>query len=216
MDLTSIQMALRVREREHLPQCFKMFAIANSFPFLMMSLSGYGGIVIWLQVTNIFSCIVSHFFFVVQQQHLLYKNPHFLLLFFLYVYSYVSSTIEYFCDLYNPLDNPEPFLHHWTQLREDNLLCCSVAKSCLALPTPHQASLFFTISWSLLEFMSIESVMLSNHLAAPSPFAFSLSQHQGLFQWVCSSHQLAKVLLYLVDYFILGDQLLYWTFLGIV
>lgn len=76
MDLTSIQMALRVREREHLPQCFKMFAIANSFPFLMMSLSGYGAIVIWLQVTNIFSCIVSTIFFVVQQ-HLLYKKTHF-------------------------------------------------------------------------------------------------------------------------------------------
>ena len=29
--------------------------------------------------------------------------------------------------------------------------------------------------------------------AAPS-FAFNLSQHQGLFQWVSSSHQLAKVL----------------------
>src|SRR5574337_983619 len=28
----------------------------------------------------------------------------------------------------------------------------------------HQASLSYTISWSLLKFMSIESVMLSNHL----------------------------------------------------
>ena len=30
--------------------------------------------------------------------------------------------------------------------------------------------------------------------AAPSPFAFSLSQHQGLFPWDGSWHQLAKVL----------------------
>ena len=29
--------------------------------------------------------------------------------------------------------------------------------------------------------------------ASPSP-TFNLSQHQGLFQWVCSSHQVAKVL----------------------
>ena len=29
----------------------------------------------------------------------------------------------------------------------------------------HQAPLFFTVSWSLLKFMSIESVMLSNHLS---------------------------------------------------
>ena len=47
-----------------------------------------------------------------------------------------------------------------------------------------QASLSFIISWSLFRFMSIESVMLSNHLilCRPSPFAFNLSQHQGLFQ----------------------------------
>ena len=61
----------------------------------------------------------------------------------------------------------------------------------------HQASLPFTISQSLLKFMFIESVMLSNHvfLCHPaSPFALSLSQHQGLFLWVGSSHQVAKVL----------------------
>ena len=31
-------------------------------------------------------------------------------------------------------------------------------------------------------------------LSSPSPPAFNLSQHQGLFQWVSSSHQAAKVL----------------------
>ena len=30
--------------------------------------------------------------------------------------------------------------------------------------------------------------------AAPSPFAFSLSQHKGLFKWVSSTHHVAKVL----------------------
>ena len=48
-----------------------------------------------------------------------------------------------------------------------------------------QASLFFTISWSLLKLMSIESVMPSNHLILchpPFPPELSLSQHQGLFQ----------------------------------
>ena len=47
-----------------------------------------------------------------------------------------------------------------------------------------QASLSFTISWSLFKLTSIESVMPSNHLillSSPSPPAFSLSQHQGLF-----------------------------------
>ena len=45
--------------------------------------------------------------------------------------------------------------------------------------------------------MSIESVMPSNYLILCQPLLlppFNLSQHQGLFKWVSSSHQLAKVL----------------------
>ena len=34
----------------------------------------------------------------------------------------------------------------------------------------------------------------SHPLSSPSPPTFNLSQHQGLFQWVSSSHQVAKVL----------------------
>ena len=61
----------------------------------------------------------------------------------------------------------------------------------------HQASLSFTNSRSLLKLMSIESVMPSNHLILCHPNfapALSLFQHQGLFQWVSSLYQVAKVL----------------------
>ena len=57
----------------------------------------------------------------------------------------------------------------------------------------HQASLFFTISQNLLILMSIKLVMTSNHLSPPSPPFLNLSQHKGLFQWVGSLHQVAKV-----------------------
>jgi len=60
----------------------------------------------------------------------------------------------------------------------------------------HQPSLSFTISQSLLRLMSIELAMPSNHLilsCLPSHPAFNLSQHQGLFQGVGFSHQVAKV-----------------------
>ena len=59
-----------------------------------------------------------------------------------------------------------------------------------------QASLPITNSQSLLKLMSIKLVIPSNHLilSSPSPPAFNISQHQGLFQWVSSSHQVAKVL----------------------
>ena len=50
----------------------------------------------------------------------------------------------------------------------------------------HQAWLSFTISWSLLNLMSIKSVIPSNHLilchSTSSP-ALSLSHHQSVFQW---------------------------------
>ena len=60
-----------------------------------------------------------------------------------------------------------------------------------------QAPLSSTISQNLFKIMSIESVMLSNHFILwwnPSSSALNLSQHQGLFQWVSSSHQVTKVL----------------------
>ena len=62
--------------------------------------------------------------------------------------------------------------------------------------TAHQASLSITNSQSLLKLMPIESVMPSSHLIllSPSPPAPNPSQHQGLFQWVNSSHEVAKVL----------------------
>ena len=77
--------------------------------------------------------------------------------------------------------------------------CCSVIKSCPTLWPPWtaacQSSPSFTIFLSLLKLMSIESVMPSNHLIFCRPLLSCLqSQHQGLFKWVSSSHQVAKVL----------------------
>ena len=39
-----------------------------------------------------------------------------------------------------------------------------------------------------------DAIQLSHPLSSPSPPAFNLSQHQGLFQGLSSSHQVAKVL----------------------
>ena len=60
-----------------------------------------------------------------------------------------------------------------------------------------QASLSFIISQSLLKLMSIELAMPSNHLILCRPLLLLpsiFSQHQGLFQWVSSLHQVAKAL----------------------
>ena len=63
---------------------------------------------------------------------------------------------------------------HWACNRACICSCCSVARSHLTLCDPvcyiaHQASLSFTVSQSLLRFMSIELAMLSNHLILCCP-----------------------------------------------
>ena len=68
--------------------------------------------------------------------------------------------------------------------------------------TARQVSLSITNSQSSPKLTSIESVMPSSHLILwspllllpPIPPAPNPSQHQGLFQWVNSSHEVAKVL----------------------
>ena len=67
---------------------------------------------------------------------------------------------------------------------------------CNPMTTACQASQSITNSQSLLRLVSIESVMTPNHLilSYQSPPAFNPSQHQGVFKWVRSSHQVAKVL----------------------
>ena len=66
--------------------------------------------------------------------------------------------------------------------------CHLITKSCLKFCDPWCSTPGFPVLHYLPEFakfMSIESVMLCNHLILccfPSPLALSLSQHQGLFQ----------------------------------
>ena len=73
-----------------------------------------------------------------------------------------------------------------------------MGKLCLTLCCPmyysSQFLLFFTISWSLLKLMSIESVMLSNHLFLCHPFSscpqsFPASGSFPLSQFFASSDQ---------------------------
>ena len=58
----------------------------------------------------------------------------------------------------------------------------------------------FPVQHQLLEFTQTyvhsvsDAIQPSHPLSSPSPLAFNLSQHQGLFKSVSSSHQVAKVL----------------------
>jgi len=58
-----------------------------------------------------------------------------------------------------------------------------------------QASLSFTNSQNLLTHVHwiSDAIQQSHPLLSPSNPGLNLSQNQGLFQWVCSVHQVAKV-----------------------
>ena len=62
--------------------------------------------------------------------------------------------------------------------------------------TARRAYLSITNSRSPPKHKSIvgEAIQPSHPLSSPSPLALNPSQHQGLFQWVSSSHTVAKIL----------------------
>ena len=77
----------------------------------------------------------------------------------------------------------------------------SVTQSCLTLCDPMDCSTpGFPVHHQLPEFTQTQvhrvgdAIQPSHPLSPPSPPASSLCQHQGLFQWVSSSHQVPKVL----------------------
>ena len=77
----------------------------------------------------------------------------------------------------------------------------SVTQSCPTLCNPMDCSTpGFPVHDKLLEFTQThvhwvgDASQPSHPLLSPFPPAFNLSQHQGLFQWVGSLHQVAKVL----------------------
>ena len=101
--------------------------------------------------------------------------------------------------LYGPL--LQLFVYFICLLRKNVVCCCSVAQSCLTLCDPMDCNTpGFPVLLYLLEFAQThvhwvgDAIQPSCPLLSPSPFAFNLSQHQGLFHWVSSSHKVAKVL----------------------
>ena len=77
----------------------------------------------------------------------------------------------------------------------------SVTQSCLTLCDPmNRSTPGLPVHHQLLEFTQThvhwvsDTIQLSHPLSSPSPPALNLSQHQGLFKWVSSSHQVAKLL----------------------
>ena len=82
-----------------------------------------------------------------------------------------------------------------------SICCCAVTESCLTPCDPMDCSIpGFPVLHYLLEFAQThvhwvsDAIQPSHPLSLPSLPALNLSQHQSLFQWVGSSHQVAKLL----------------------
>ena len=76
----------------------------------------------------------------------------------------------------------------------------SVTQSCPALCNPMDCRMpGFPDHHQLLELTQThvhrasDAIQPFHPLSSPSPPAFNLSQHQGLYKWVSSSHQVAKI-----------------------
>ena len=83
----------------------------------------------------------------------------------------------------------------------------SVAQLCPTLCNPMDCSMpGFLVYHQLLELDQThvhwvgDAIQPSHPLSSPCPPAFNLSQNHGLFQWVGSSHQVAKVLEFQLQY----------------
>ena len=100
------------------------------------------------------------------------------------------------------------FTEHWIYTRHWNVSVFiihnqirSVAQSCPTLCDPMNRSMpGLTVHHQLPEFTQThvhrvsDAIQPSHPLSSPSPPAPNPSQHQSLFQWVNSSHEVAKVL----------------------
>ena len=96
-------------------------------------------------------------------------------------------------------------LYHWA-IREapiyvhTSVQFSSVTQSCPTLCDPMNHSTPGPVHHQLPETTQThvhwvgDAIQPSYPLSSPSPPALNLSQHQGLFQWVSSLHQMAKVL----------------------
>ena len=137
-----------------------------------------------------------------------------------YLYLFSSSTpsrnttTEYLRCKANPSVLQSPSSHGFSGTSSSEQLpscCCLVAKSCPTLCDPTDCS---TQGSSVLHYLPefvqthihrvSDAIFPSHPLQSSSPFAFNLSQHQGLFQWVSPSHQVAKVLEHQREYALTG------------
>ena len=102
-----------------------------------------------------------------------------------------------FFDIYSKMHS-HTCIRSRTQIKNSSVQFSTVTQSCLTLWDPMNRSMpGLPVHHQLPEFAQIlinPAIQPPHPLSSPSPPAPNPSQHQGLFKWVSSSHQVAKIL----------------------
>ena len=114
-----------------------------------------------------------------------------------YEYTYIHSLLDLFFP-YRSLQSIEQSSLCYTEvlIQSVSQFSCSLVSDSL---WPHESQ-HGVVHHQLLEFTPThvhwvgDAIQPSHPLFSPSPSVFNLSQHRGLFEWVSSSHQVAKIL----------------------
>ena len=104
--------------------------------------------------------------------------------------------------------------------RKGTVVICLVAKSTLCDPvncsTPGSSVLHYLLKFVQTHVHWVSDAIQPSHpLLPPSPSALCLSQRQGLFQWVSSSPQVAKVLALQLQHQSAQWMMLYWKIVSL-
>ena len=144
----------------------------------------------------------------------IFNNLHLLHLFLLYLLRYFHIYLPHFISFSRGSSRPRDwtcvsciagrFLTNWATREAVFITSVQfswVSQSCPTLWNPINHSMpGLPVQHKLLEFTQThvhwvsDAIQPSHPLPSPSPPAPNLSQNQGLFKWVSSSHQVAKVL----------------------
>ena len=117
-----------------------------------------------------------------------------------YIYLYIYIIIHIYNDTVSVCFNLQSGNEIHTHRITDSFQFSSVAQSCPTLCDPIDCSIpGLPVHHQLPELAKThvhwvgDAIQPSHPLSSPSPLAFSLSQHQDLFQWVSSLHLVASV-----------------------
>ena len=184
------------------------FCNSFSFSFLFLSFLVIWWLYLVLYLDSFFFCLCIYYRLLVCDfpwsciSLVAFKIPSLSLIFFILITMCLSMDLFRFI-LYRTLCSSWTWMFvsfsQWEKFSA--IQFSSVTQSCPTLCNPMDCSMpGFPVHYQLPELAQThvhwvsDAIQPTHPLSSPSPPAFNLSQHQGLFKWVSSSHQVNKVL----------------------